>query len=677
MRPSIPLVAALAALAVGLPSGAGAQGAPKLTKAQRTVLESVVQAVDRAAGGGPIDAAAWATHVLRASDGSHYLAMRALASGVAAPSAPVVLYVRLASQRDPAVTTTAERSAVSEWLRGMRAEPLPMRAGGSMSVPRGEMPVGSIIPGGRDVAAESVAALRLLMLEHEKTKKQREAQAAARREAMERARSSPSTMLPFEDFDVAARLVAGTGGGVDVRRSLTAGPGAYQVLVGWAEMPARGAAPDVHVLRHVVSLPPAPPVFGLSDIIVGNQAAAIASPYPANQQNAHPYATGMIEVTPAPANVLRADESLSMVVQVVNPAGTATGKPDVSVQFRIARIAGDHDEVVGTLPAQRYDETKVPVDFDVAKGHPLFAATRASLASLSRGRYRLTAIADDHVGGASATTETVFEVRGTPQTLLKEAPRPGRPYHRASVLAPAPLQVIVGGLTPSTPSPGLASLLGAAAAGRFAELVRETPIDPTERATAVLLRALGLYGLGDTPRSVAVPLGTALNGGAPERPSLLLHGAVQALAGDDAGAVAAWERAQARGVPASVIAPLLVDAYVRRGDGARAAALVETRLAAQPGDDDAARVLASLHLAAGRPTEALQQLERPPLVGRDDAETAFLRLHALFASIVAEGASAGAAEWRAAFAAAASRYVERGAAHASLVAEWQRALSTP
>lgn len=676
MRPSIPLV--LAALVLGVPSGAAAQGAPKLTKTQRSVLEAVVDAVDRAAkGSGAVDEATWSTHVLRASDGSHYVAVRALAPALPVPAGPVVLYVRLASRPEPAATTVAERSAVSEWLRGMRAEPLPMRAGGSMSVPRGEMPVGSIIPGGRDVAAESVAALRLLMLEHEKTKKQREAQAAARRDAMERARSQPSTMLPFEDFDVAARLLVGPRGGIDLRRSLSAGPGPYRVLIGWAEVPARGDAPVVHVLGHDVSLPTAPPVFGLSDIIVGHQTTAIARPYPVDQQNAHPYATGMIEITPAPANVLRVDESLSMVVQVVHPAGTATGKPDVSVQFRIARITGDHDELVGTLPAQRYDETKVPIDFDVAKGHPLFAATRASLASFSRGRYRLTAIAEDHVGGATATSESVFEVRGTPQTLLKEAPRPGRAFQRTSVLAPAALQVLVAALTPAAPSPGLATLLGAASAGRFAELVREVPIDPTERATALLLRALGLYALGDSPRSVAVPLGTALNGGAPDGPALLLQGAVQALAGDDAGAVTAWEHAQARGVPASVIAPLLVDAYVRRGDGARAAALADARLTARPDDDDAARVKASVHLAAGRPAEALQQLERPPLAGRDDVETAFLRLHALFATIVAEGASAGSTERRAEFGAAAGRYIERGAAHAALVAEWQRALSVP
>jgi hypothetical protein len=129
------------------------------------------------------------------------------------------------------------------------------------------MPVGSIIPRGRDVAAESVTALRLMMREHEQAKQRRAEQEAARRAALE-----------------------------------------------------------------------------------------------------------------------QADGSLALLVQVVNPSGSATGKPDVSVVFRIARLTGNRSEAVGTLAVQRYDASRLPVDFDVARGHPLFAAARASLAKWQRAR---------------------------------------------------------------------------------------------------------------------------------------------------------------------------------------------------------------------------------------------------------------------------------------------------
>ena len=68
--------------------------------------------------------------------------------------------------------------------------------------------------------------------------------------------------------------------------------------------------------------------------------------------------------------------------QVINPAGAADGKPDVEIGFRVTRLVGDREEAVGTLPAQRHGAATLPVDFDVAKGHPLFAAVQASLARL-------------------------------------------------------------------------------------------------------------------------------------------------------------------------------------------------------------------------------------------------------------------------------------------------------
>jgi Flp pilus assembly protein TadD len=674
-------LAAILIAAAPFPATAQKPSTPSLTRAQRALLDAVVEEVERVAASAPAAApavsAAWQTHVLRASDGSHYVAMRALAPDVPAPQGPVVLYVRLASRGERGVVTTAERSAVREWLRGERNDPLPMRAGGSMSVPRGEMPVGSIIPGGRDVAAESVAALRLMLLEHENAKKRRAEQEAARRAALEQAGNArPSGMLPFEDFDVAARLLAGAGGGVDLRRSLSAGPGDYDLYVGWTEAPPRGAAPVVHVLTHRVSLRPASPEFGLSDLVVADAVATIDAPYPADQQAAHPYAAGAIEVTPAAGNRLQADGSLALLVQVVNPSGSETGKPDVSVVFRIARLAGDRTEVVGTLPVQRYDAARLPVDFDVAKGHPLFAAARASLSTFSRGRYRVTALAQDHLSGRSSSAEADFEVLGTAASLLREAPRPGQAFARSAILTPSALAEIARGLTPSAPSPALREALAAAAEGRFAALVREMPVEPLERPIAQALRALGLYGLGDSPRSTAVPLQTALNAGAPEGPTLFLQGALQALSGDDIGAISAWLRARRLGVGNAEIAPLLVDAYTRRGDAAAATTAAQALLDANPADERAARTLAALHLAGQRSADALTLLDAPPLQASADMETRFLVLHALYAGIVAAPPSAatGAATdpGGTRFEGLAGAYVADGGPHAELVGEWLR-----
>lgn len=662
-------------LFAGVPAPARAQGAaPKLSRAQRALLDAVVAAVDRATASPAPGAGSWQSHVLRASNGAHYVALRALAPDLPAPAGPVVLYVRLARHRGTPAAPV-ERSAVREWLEGQRSDPLPMRPGGSMSVPRGEMPVGSIIAGGRDPAAESVAALRLLTLERDRAARKREDAEAERKARLAREGGDPSVMLPFEDFDIAATLAPGSAGGVDVRRSVTAGPGDYDVHIGWTAAETRGAPGPVHVLSHRLRLPPATAEFSLSDLIVADSVAAIDGAYPPQQQNAHPYATGALEVTPAAGHVLRAGGTLALVLQVINPPYGPTGKPDVTVGFQISRLIGDRTEPVGALPSQRYDATKLPVDFDVASGHPLFAAVRASLASFSRGTYRVTVTAEDHLAGRTATAAATFEVVGTPASLLREAPRLGQAFRREAVLTPEALAAMTRALTPEQPSPTLAAALAAAADGRFAAVLQADRVSIAERPIAQALRSLALYGLGDAPRNVAAQLQIAVANGAPAPPLALLQGAVAALSGDNAGAIAAWQQSREAGIDDELVATLLIDAYARQGDTVRAVAMARAALDERAGNVVAARSLAGLHLARNGAADALQVLDRPPLAADAHLDTQFLRLHALYALAVDGPASAAPAGLRDRFADAAQAYVAAGGPHAALVTEWRRVVS--
>src|SRR5688572_9325084 len=81
---------------------AAAQQPPELSKDQRALLQAMVAAVDAAAAAPDTDANAWHTHVLRASDGSHYVAF-SVASTVdrPIPTAPLIMYVRLATVSAP------------------------------------------------------------------------------------------------------------------------------------------------------------------------------------------------------------------------------------------------------------------------------------------------------------------------------------------------------------------------------------------------------------------------------------------------------------------------------------------------------------------------------------------------------------------------------------------------
>ena len=622
-----------------LPCLAAAQSAPKLSKSQRATLEAVVTAVDQAESAGAVTHASWQSHVLRASDGSHYVALSAVARDVPAPKDAVLLYVRLATRRAAAERTSVpERSAVAEWLKGLRGDPLPMRAGRSMTVPQGELPVGGAAslsgrPGSSSAGAvEASIALQLQDRERERAARERAERDKRRRAELESAAATPAAMHPFEDFDLQTRLVASPQGLV-VERGLTAGPGDYDLYVAWADASTGSRTPVVRVLTHRLTLPGASSTdFSLSDVVLADTVHALPAPYPVEQQSAHPYAIGALEAQPASDHVFRIDEALSVAFQVINPAATPVGTPDVEVGFRVTRVLGTREELVGSLPLQRYSGANLPRDFDVAKGHPLFAAVQAPLRTFARGHYKMAITATDRVSGRQTGRNVLFDVVGTPGSLLREAPTPGQAFRREAMLTPTVLAAVARALAPPVLSLALSQALAAAAAGRFSNLVQADVAEPAERPIGLFWRGLALYGLGDSGRAVAAQLQQAAAQGAPAAPVQLMLGATHALGGDDRSAVLAWNLAREGGIDDATVATLLVDAYLRQGDVARAAAMARALLDAQPGNDIAARGLAATYIATARYADALALLEPQIPNAAADPETAFLLLHALYAS---------------------------------------------
>ena len=257
---------------------------------------------------------------------------------------------------------------------------------------------------------------------------------------------------------------------------------------------------------------------------------------------------------------------------------------------------------------------------------------------------------------------------------MNEAPAPGQAFRRENVVTAPMLAVIAQALRPATPSEWLTKLLDAAAAGRFADLLREAPVAPTERSVAQALRGLGLFGLGDAPRTVAVQLQQALAQGAPAPPVLLVLGATSALNGDDKAAITAWNQARDGGVDEASVATLLVDAYVRQGDVARAMAMARAALDAQPGSIAAARGLAAASIAAGKYAEALAVLDAVT-TAVPDTDTDFLVAHALYGGFVGQTAPGATPTGRERLQAVGQRYIDAGGRHAALMKEWLAVVS--
>jgi len=642
-----------------------AQSLPSLNNDQRGLLAALLAAVDAAPPAAEAVPDPWQTHVLRASDGSHYVAF-SVASTPATPidAKPLLVYVRLSTVATPPITTLAERSMVREWLSGSRVDPrlLPRRG-----ILLGEMPALGTASGfiRRQENAAGSTDLTALAIQRDRDRQRREEQERQRRASLEGSTAAVPDLLPFEDFDFVTPEVFADGT-ARLQRALTAGPGVYRLTVAWVDAAGTAGKSPVRLAHRVLDLPPAlPDEFRLSSVIVADEVGVRPVPYTTLEQRAHPYSLGVTEIRPARDTVFANSEQLSLAFQVINARALDTGKPDVTIDFRITRQAGSREEQVAALTPLRYDTTTLPPDFDVRLGHPLIAAMSVPLATLRRGAYRLHIAATDHVTTTTTRDAVEFSVVGTPASLLDEAPPLGRRFVREDALDDMVLATLVRALTPASPSPALRRALDLAASRTFIDLLAEEPVPQPEQATRAALTGLALYAIGDVSALTRFQQAYALGG--PGGPIQFLIGAVRATQGRDPDAIAAWQSASDEGL--NIGAPFLVDAYLRRGDGARASALVSAELAGRPAEGTWARALAASHLANGRHQEALALLDAQVAAAPNDLDVRWLQLQALFSRVVRDG---GAERDR--FNDLARAYIAAGGAHAELAAEWIKVL---
>ena len=662
------LIAAVAAL----PAAALAQGAPNLSKDQRQTLLTLVNAVNASADQ-PATGEGWQVHLLRASDGSHYVAFSADAPGELTEDTPLALYVRLAVRATAPPSVITQRSAVEEWLLGQRKDPLPMQARRVVQIPSGEMPVGGPLSmSGRDATGQSSAALALVERERSREKAAAAARDQERRDELEGRTRNLQDLLPFEDFDMSAKVVARPGRTPVIRRALTSGPGAYDLTIGWAALDGKNRPVKTGVLKHAITLPAAQVAgLALGSIIVAEGIQVRDSIYRADQQTAHPYAIGNTEIEPAADQLFTNDEKLAVAFQVINATPSPTGKPDVSIGFRLFRVTDKGEEPAGSLTPQEYTEATLPADFDLNLGHPILAAMAAPLRTLGRGEYRLAIAATDRIARSSAIAETRFRVIATPAALLASAPPYVAAFRRAHFVEAAVLDRTLDAIAPSATTPALSRLLTLARERRFADLLPEANLSPSERGTGILLQAIGYFALGDNATAVTLQLRRALEAGAPAGAAEFWLGACSAIDRRDQDALAAWQAAAKGGWPAALLALPVAEAEVRLGRWEQAGAGARAALAAGVADPELQLIAAAADIASGQLARAIETLTPVLAANPDEGEAQWLMLHALFAGAVKQEGPGATREGRAQLIEMATRYIDGGGRHRALVEEWR------
>jgi hypothetical protein len=630
--------------------------APALSRQQRDLLLALVNAVDGAPAAPRGDDLPWQVHLMRASDGSHYVAFTIVPSGDAPlPKGPAMLYVRLATSNPLAAEKIAERSVIREWLAGTRTDP---RLRPRRNIAIGDMP--AFGPSGTIGVRGSTATtgsneLKLMALERENARKEQEQREKQRREELEGKSAAAREHFPFEDFDLSSISAENDGTRV-ITRAFTAGPGDYELVLAWADPAAR--PPAVRVVRKPLHLPPASATdLAVGSIIMVDRVTIRDAPYPATEQASHPYSIGLMEITPARDALLTREEELSVAFQIMNARPSDSGKPDVAVNFRIVRVTDGKEAPFASLNPQFYNASNLPPEFDLRLGHPVFAAMSAPMATLTRGAYRLKILVTDRLGSTSTTADMDFRIAATPASLLAEAPALAPPFARDAALDRS-RATLIDALAPGSPSPALARALATARAGKMVDLLVEEPVSANERGVRTALTGLALLSIGDA--SAVVQLQRAATEGAPAAPTQFLIGMARAGQNRDLDAIAAWDSALTGQFAPPLTRQFLAEALLRRGDHARSLTVIGDAAAATPAF---ARLAAAAHIAAGRPGDAITILDAHLATAPQDLDAQWLRLHALYAAVVK-----GAPTER--FTAEAERYIEANGPHRALAQEW-------
>jgi hypothetical protein len=626
---------------------------PALAKPQRELLAALVGAVDAASAAPETNDAAFRTHLLRASDGSHYVAFTvAPPPSSPLPSGPAAMYVRLATAQ------RVERSPIREWLAGNQTAPPPTT---SNYLAIGDMPLmgatGNLSR--RPPQTAEMSQLALLDLERRRERERNAERDRQRRAELEGRSASTLETLPFEDFDFAGRARGGA-----IQRALTTGPGDFFIYVAWADPASPKPHDTVRVIKKRLTLPAATTTdLTVGSIILADSIQTRAAPYPPTEQASHPYVIGLTEILPSADASFTDNENLSVVFQVINARAADNGKPNLDVAFEVVRVVKGQEQPVAALTPQNYSESTLPAEFDLRVGHPLFATVSAPLATLKSGPHRLKILVTDRVRGTTATATADFTVAATALSLLRDAPALGRPFQRESILGADVLPGILAGLRPASASPALQRAFELAAAGRFVDLMVEEPVPANEEGVRAALRGLAQLSIGEASSAVQFQRAQLL--GAPVAVTRLLSGAARAMQSRDADAIAAWQEALTAGAARATIVPHLLDAYLRRGDMTRAAQLIaETKTPRGAWSRSTAAIL----IATQKESEAIAMLDARLAAAPADADAQWLLLHALFSQFARDPNGAAAARER--FMTSARTYIDAKGANAALAEEW-------
>ncbi len=228
-------------------------------------------------------------------------------------------------------------------------------------------------------------------------------------------RGGGSAAVPSSAFEDGYHVLlgsAGEDGFYRISRGFWVPAGEYDVYVALSESEVEaGAAPATMMLRRALSVPDLwTGGFATSSVIVAESIESLNAPPPPEQLPANPYTLGTMRIVPKPTREYVVSDELSMLFLVYNAGLTASGMPDVTVQYAF-HVRGDAgEEFFNETSPQAFNERTLPQGFDVGAGHQLVAGQAVPLSSFPPAEYRLEITVTDNTSGESLTHSLGFSV---------------------------------------------------------------------------------------------------------------------------------------------------------------------------------------------------------------------------------------------------------------------------
>ena len=227
------------------------------------------------------------------------------------------------------------------------------------------------------------------------------------------AAEEPALPTPAYEDAYHIDLGAPTADGVyEIRRGFWAPGGEYDVYIALSE----SAVPDgteatTMMLKTAVSVPnlwSGPLVT--STVIQAASIESLTAPLPPDQQLANPYTLGAMRIVPKTGTDYLTTDELSLVFLVYNAGLTASGVPDVNVEFTFNTRGPTGEEFFNRTAPQAFNAQTLPPGFDLAAGHQLVAGQSVPLSGFPAADYRLEIMVTDNTNGASLTRSVDFSV---------------------------------------------------------------------------------------------------------------------------------------------------------------------------------------------------------------------------------------------------------------------------